>query len=128
MQAATTHDAMYQSVGGDAGLTVLVDNFYTRLWNDPSLNRYFEGIDRDSLKRHQRMFLTYALGGGPDAYGGRPLSVAHTGLNITNEAFDTVAFHLRLTLEELDIDRPLISIIMGFVEGARSQVVMRTGF
>jgi hemoglobin len=58
--ATTTHDAMYRSVGGDAGLTVLVDNFYTRLWNDPSLNRYFEGIDRDSLKRHQRMFLTFA--------------------------------------------------------------------
>ncbi|MDX6719953.1 MAG: hemoglobin [Solirubrobacteraceae bacterium] len=126
--ATTTHDAMYRSVGGDAGLTVLVDNFYTRLWNDPSLNRYFEGIDRDSLKRHQRMFLTFALGGGPDTYDGKPLSAAHTGLNITNEAFDTVAYHLRLTLEELDIDRPLISIIMGFVEGARPQVVMRSGF
>jgi hemoglobin len=126
--ATTTHDAMYRAVGGDAGLTVLVDNFYTRLWNDQSLNRYFEGIDRDSLKRHQRMFLTFALGGGPDAYDGKPLSAAHTGLNITNEAFDTVAYHLRLTLEELDIDRPLISIIMGFVEGARSQVVMRSGF
>jgi hemoglobin len=128
MQATSTHDAMYQSVGGDAGLTVLVDNFYTRLWSDPSLDRYFEGIDRESLKRHQRMFLTFALGGGQDAYGGRPLSAAHTGLNITNEAFDTVAYHLRQTLEELDVDRPLISIIMGFVEGARSQVVMRTGF
>jgi hemoglobin len=131
MQATTTHethDAMYQSIGGDAGLTVLVDHFYNRLWSDPDLKRYFEGIDREALKKHQRMFLTFALGGGADAYSGRPLSEAHTGLNITNDAFDSVANHLRLTLEELDVDRPLISIIMGFVEGARSQVVMRTGF
>jgi len=58
------HDAMYQQVGGDAGMTVLVDNFYDRLWKDPSLDKYFEGIDGDALKKHQRMFLTYVLGAG----------------------------------------------------------------
>ena len=123
MAPTETHDAMYQSVGGDAGLTVLVDNFYARLWSDPDLKPYFEEIDKDKLKQHQRMFLTFALGGGPDAYTGRPLSSAHQTLNITNDAFDSVAWHLRLTLEELDIDRALISIIMGYVEGTRSQVV-----
>jgi hemoglobin len=123
MATTDLHDAMYQSVGGDAGLTVLVDNFYARLWSDPDLKPYFEGIDRDALKKHQRMFLTFALGGGPDAYTGRPLAAAHETLNITNDAFDSVAYHLRLTLEELDVERPLISIIMGFVEGTRGQVV-----
>jgi hemoglobin len=118
---------MYQSVGGDAGLTKLVDNFYARLWADPSLNTYFAGIERDALKRHQRMFLTYVLG-GPGAYTGRSLVDGHMGMNITDEAFDTVAHHLLLTLEELDIDRPLIGIIMGFVEGARTQVVAHAGF
>jgi hemoglobin len=120
-------DAMYQSVGGDAGLTVLVDNFYARLWADPSLDKYFEGIERDALKRHQRMFLTYVLGGPGGAYDGQALTGAHSHLNITDEAFDTVAHHLLLTLEELDIDRPLIRIIMGFVEGARAQVVGWSG-
>jgi hemoglobin len=122
MSATASSDAMYQSVGGDAGLTVLVDNFYGRLWADHSLDQYFAGIDRDTLKKHQRMFLTYVLG-GPNNWAGQPLTGAHARLNITDEAFDTVAHHLLLTLEELDIDRPLIRIIMGFVEGARSQVV-----
>jgi hemoglobin len=124
MEMAT--DAMYQSVGGDAGLTVLVDNFYARLWADPSLDKYFEGIDGPTLKKHQRMFLTYVLG-GPSEWQGQPLTGAHADLNITDEAFDTVAHHLLLTLEELDIDRPLIRIIMGFVEGARVQVVAWKG-
>ena len=122
MSTTASSDAMYQSVGGDAGLTVLVDNFYGRLWADHSLDQYFAGIDRDALKKHQRMFLTYVLG-GPTNWEGQPLTGAHAQLNITDEAFDTVAHHLLLTLEELDIDRPLIRIIMGFVEGARSQVV-----
>ena len=122
MSTTASPDAMYQSVGGDAGLTVLVDNFYGRLWADHSLDQYFAGIDRDMLKKHQRMFLTYVLG-GPSNWGGQPLTGAHANLHITDEAFDTVAHHLLLTLEELDIDRPLIRIIMGFVEGARAQVV-----
>ena len=33
--ATTTHDAMYQTIGGAAGLTKVVDNFYERLWADP---------------------------------------------------------------------------------------------
>jgi len=127
VSATRTPDAMYQSIGGDAGLNEVVDVFYDRLWSDPNLRHYFEGIDRDALKRHQRMFLTYVLG-GPDAYDGRPLPEAHRGLNITNEAFDEVADHLRLTLEEVDVDRSLVAIILGFVEGARPQVVMQRGF
>ena len=39
------------------------------------------------------------------------------------EAFATVKYHLQLTLEELDIERSLIMIILGFVDGAEVQVV-----
>jgi hemoglobin len=127
LSATKTPDAMYQSIGGDAGLTELVDVFYNRLWSDPELRHYFDGIDRDALKGHQRMFLTYVLG-GPDAYAGRALPEAHKGLNITNEAFDKVAHHLQLSMEEVDAERPLMAIVAGFVEGARPQVVMQTGF
>lgn len=128
MSTTTVHDAMYQQVGGEAGMTKLVDNFYARLWTDPSLDTYFEGIDGDALKKHQRMFLTYVLGAGGPLYEGQPLTSAHATLNITDEAFDTVAHHLLLTLEELDVERSLIKIILGFVEGARSQVVAWKGY
>ena len=59
---------------------------------------------------------------------GQQLPQAHTGLNITDDAFDKVAEHLRLTLLDLDVDRSLLQIIMGFVEGKRSQVVMQLGY
>ncbi|MDQ6779405.1 MAG: (2Fe-2S)-binding protein [Actinomycetota bacterium] len=71
-----------------AGLTLAVDDFYRRLWADDELKGYFNGIDKDALKRHQRMFLTQALGGGNGIYDGQPLPQAHTGLNIGDDAFD----------------------------------------
>lgn len=121
--AATTHDAMYQTIGGEAGIRKVVDVFYERLWSDPDLMHYFDGIDRERLKHHQRQFLTFALGGGETAYDGRALGDSHADLKITDAAFDKVAWHLRLTLEELDVDRSLILIIAGFVEGGRRLVV-----
>lgn len=121
-------ETMYEAIGGDRGLEVAVENFYARLWADDELKGYFEGIDKDALKRHQRAFLTVALGGGNGSYDGQALPQAHMGLNITDDAFSKVAEHLRLTLEDLKVDRSLLHIIIGFVEGKRSQVVMQTGF
>ena len=121
--ATETHDAMYQTVGGAPGINKIVDLFYEKLWADPELQRYFAGIDRERLKHHQRQFLTFALGGDPLAYEGRALADSHSSLKITDAAFTKVQWYLRVTLEELDVDRPLIHIINGFVEGGRSQVV-----
>jgi hemoglobin len=118
-------ETMYEAVGGDAGLRVVVDNFYARLWADDELKGYFHGIDKDALKNHQRAFLTTALGGSDGTYGGKMLPQAHAGLSITDDAFDKVAEHLRLTLTELKVDKSLLQIIIGFVEGKRSQVVMQ---
>lgn len=121
--ATETHDAMYQTVGGADGISRIVDLFYEKLWADPELQPYFAGIDRERLKHHQRQFLTFALGGGTTAYEGRALGDSHANLKITDEAFSKVQWYLRVTLEELDVARPLIMIINGFVEGGRGQVV-----
>ena len=121
--ATETHDAMYQTVGGAPGINKIVDLFYEKLWADPELQPYFAGIDRERLKHHQRQFLTFALGGDPLAYEGRALADSHADLKITDSAFTKVQWYLRVTLEELDVDRPLIHIINGFVEGGRGQVV-----
>jgi hemoglobin len=114
---------MYQTVGGAQGIEKIVDLFYEKLWADPELQPYFAGIDREKLKHHQRQFLTFALGGGTLAYEGRALGDSHATLKITDAAFSKVQWYLRVTLEELDVDRPLIMIINGFVEGGRGQVV-----
>ena len=74
--STTTHDAMYQTIGGDAGIKKVVDHFYERLWADPELQHYFDGIDRDKLKQHQKQVLIgaavtgFVLGGGIAAVGG----------------------------------------------------------
>ncbi|MEA2297084.1 MAG: hemoglobin [Solirubrobacteraceae bacterium] len=114
--------SLYEQVGGAPAVELLVDRFYERLWADASLQKYFAAIDRTELKRHQRMFLNLALGGGDD-YTGRPLGEAHRDLKIDDVAFDKVAEHLTVTMRELEIDPAAIIIIDGAVKGFRPQVV-----
>ncbi|MFP5364407.1 MAG: group I truncated hemoglobin [Thermoleophilia bacterium] len=114
---------MYRQIGGESGLKTVVDHFYERLWADPELKPYFAGIDGEQLKRHQAMFLTFVLGGGASEWAGVSLGSAHSELKITDDAFSKVAWHLTMTLDELDINRSLSMIINGFVEGVRGQVV-----
>jgi hemoglobin len=114
--------SLYEQIGGAPAVELLVDRFYERLWADSSLQKYFAAIDRVDLKRHQRMFLNLALGGG-EPYTGRPLAEAHADLRIDDVAFDKVAEHLTITMRELDIDPPAITIIDGAVKAFRSQVV-----
>lgn len=114
--------SLYEQIGGEPALSTLVDRFYEHLWADSSLQKYFVGIDRAELKRHQRMFLNLALG-NTTAYTGRPLGEAHKDLRIDNVAFDKVAEYLTMTMRELEIDEPVITIIDGAVKGFRPSVV-----
>jgi hemoglobin len=95
--------SIYDQLGGKPSIDAAVDLFYEKVWADPMLADYFEGIDRSRLKSHQRAFLTAALS-GPGRYNGRGMREAHAGLGITDAAFYQVVAHLAATLTELGVD------------------------
>src|SRR6185312_10738284 len=79
----------YERIGGGPAVKELVDRFYERVLADRQLARYFT-TDMKRLKWHQATLLTSLLG-GPDAYEGRELSVAHHALRIRRRHYDRVA-------------------------------------
>jgi hemoglobin len=103
IQEALMQDSIYERIGGAPSIQAAVDLFYEKVWADPLLADYFEGIDRDRLKAHQQAFLTAALGGS-GRYNGRGMREAHAGLSITDAAFYQVVAHLAATLTELGVD------------------------
>ncbi|HEV7759683.1 MAG TPA: group 1 truncated hemoglobin [Acidimicrobiales bacterium] len=113
---------IYDAIGGRDAVTAAVDLFYEKVLADPTLAPYFEGIDMDHLRAHQRAFLTTALG-GPEAYEGKAMADAHRGRDITDGAFDQVAAHLSSTLTELGVDDDTVSTIIGQIAGLRGDVV-----
>ena len=98
-------------IGGRPALEAVVDTFYAKILLDMDLQPYFEGIEMKKLRRHQVDFISYLLGG--TAYTGKSLSVAHTGLNITEEAFNKVGAHLQESLSQANVPNDIYKFSYG---------------
>ena len=115
--------ALYESLGGDAGMRAAVDVFYARVTGDETLAPFFVGIDLDRLRAHQRSFLSAALG-GPELFTGRPLEHAHAGLGITEDHFDRLVDHLASTLGDLGVAPAAVAEVRERLDLLRSRVVV----
>jgi hemoglobin len=114
---------IYDEIGGAPAVTAVVDAFYERLIADPDLMAYFQGRDMKSLKAHQRALVTVALGGTSEEYNGRMMQPAHTGLAITNEAFDKVLDHLLAVLTGAGVAPMTAAKILAILQPLRTDVV-----
>jgi hemoglobin len=80
--------SLFDRLGGEAGLTRLLDLLYQRLLDDDYLGEYFMGVDVDRLKMAQAAFLRQAFGDPGAEYAGRKLHIVHRNQMITEQAFD----------------------------------------
>lgn len=113
---------IYDAIGGADSVSAAVDKFYVRVLDDPTLAPFFEGVDMDRLKSHQRSFIAAAIG-GPEIYSGRDMAAAHAGLGISDEDFAAVVGHLVDTLTELGVPEETIEEIGGALAPLQSQIV-----
>lgn len=113
---------LYAALGGYPGLRRAVDEFMERVVADPPLTAHFVGVDMSTLRSHQVDLLAAAVG-GPRDYMGRDLTVAHTGMHITDEEFDRVIGHLNAALVEVGADDGTIRSVISAVAATRDQIV-----
>jgi hemoglobin len=102
--------SIYDDIGGADAVSAAVDEFYRRVLGDPELAGYFEDVDINRLRRHQRSFIAAAIG-GPEPYVGRTMREAHAPFHIAPEDFDGVVAHLVETLAGLGVPQPTIAAI-----------------
>jgi hemoglobin len=114
--------SIYESIGGEAAVSEVVERFYANLRCDPIVGMFFEGDDLGGLKSHQRMFLTAALG-GPDAYEGRDMRAAHRHLGITDADFDVFVSHLAQALADLEATPEHVADVLAAIGPLRQQIV-----
>jgi len=118
--------SLFERLGGDDAVEAAVDIFYGKIMSDSALKPFFDGVNMDQQSFMQRIFLTGAFG-GPQAYTGRSLRVAHEGLvnekGLSEEHFTAVAGHLKATLEELGIEADMIGEVMTIVASTHDDVL-----
>ena len=120
--------SLYDQLGGAPAVEAAVDRFYEKVLADERINHFFEGVDMDRMRNHQKRFLSYAFGGAPE-YNGRGMRAAHQRLvdekGLNDDHFDAVVENLAQTLEELEVAPELISEVAKVAESIRDEVLAR---
>jgi hemoglobin len=120
--------SLYDRLGGEPSVNAAVDIFYVKVLGDTLLAPFFDGVDMEKQKTHQRAFLTVAFG-GPSRYSGRGMAAAHRRLvedmGLTDKHFDAVVGHLGATLVELGVPGEMVQEAAAIAESVRDAVLGR---
>ncbi len=116
--------SLYEAIGGESALVIVVDDFYDRVLADPRLAPFFASANMTKLKGRQVEFFAAALG-GPDFYDGASMRQAHDGLGISQADFDTVAGHLTDALAAAGVPAGLITQVGSAVAPLAGDIVSR---
>ena len=110
---------LFTRLGGVAAVKAAVDEFYTRILDDPKLAGFFEGIPMAFLKVHQVKFMKLAFTEVPqDVDVVALLTDKHKRLfekGLNGEHFDLVAGHFVGALQHLGVEQALIDEAVGVV-------------
>lgn len=93
---------LYEKLGGQDAIMKVVDVFYEKVLADETVNHFFKETDMEKQRRHQSLFISWALG-GPNQYSGRSMELAHKGMNLNDEHFGAIANHLAASLREFNV-------------------------
>ena len=133
--------ALFDRLGGEAGLSNIVADFLPRALQDPRVN-WQRKKDTNSgffhrnpsvvwnptkeniavLQRHLVQFLALATG-GPAQYGGKEMQSTHAGMRISNPEFDAVIGDLKASLDKLKTPNKEQKELLAIIESTRPQIV-----
>jgi len=132
---------LFERLGGEEGITKIVDDFTVRALEDPRVNWERKGVKRGgllsrdtspawtanpqnvaNLKKHLVQFLSLATS-GPPQYDGRDMKGVHAGMHISNPEFDAVIGDLKASLDKLQIPDKEQKELLAVIESTRPQIV-----
>lgn len=101
-QTTPAGDALYQELGGKAGIGKIVDDFLPIVLADARISESFKDADVERLAAMlAEQFCE--LSGGPCKYSGKDMKSAHEDMNITNAQFNALAEDLQLAMGKNNI-------------------------
>jgi hemoglobin len=118
--------SIYAQLGGEAAVAVVVDDFCRRCLADPVLGQWFGSADMDSRIVHLNAYPAVALG-GPEKYSGRSMRNAHSGLGVTQQAWDALLARFSDSLAAADVSAPLTGRIASKLTMLRAVIVEEAG-
>jgi hemoglobin len=119
---------LWERLGGEAGVTKIVDEFINAALKDPKVNfyrdpKYVPQREQVVKLKTRTVELISSLAGGPLKYSGMSMKDAHKGMGITNAEFDAAVGHLRNALHNAKAKPEDERILLSAVNNMRKDIV-----
>ncbi|WP_439889293.1 group I truncated hemoglobin [Pseudomonas sp. MBLB4123] len=117
-------DSLYQALGGQAGITRIVEGMLLNIAGDRRIVRHFEDIDIVRL-RDKLVEQICAEAGGPCAYTGDSMEESHKGQQLTPSDFNALVENLQDAMDAEGTPVPAQNRLLARLAPMRGQVIER---
>ncbi len=97
-------DTLYERLGGQPGVEVLVDRIIDKHLANPVVGTRFQNSDIERGRAMAKQFFG-AGSGGPNPYTGKTMLEAHRGMNISEQEFLVVVDDMMQAMDELGYEK-----------------------
>ena len=114
---------LYQRLGSAAGISTLVDDAMAAHMSNPLVKSRFQNIkDLDHAKKMAREFFC-AGAGGPEAYTGKDMVGAHTGMNISEQEYLAVMDDIIGAMVKNKLDEGTQKDVIAILYSLKGQII-----
>jgi hemoglobin len=114
--------ALFQRIGGEAGLAAILQDFYRRMSTDILIGYFFDGKDVAAIAEMQKRFLMRGWGAAP-SYTGKPPAQAHAQLPpILKGHFDRRLRLLEAVLRDHGVEEEDVRLWVAFESAFREGI------
>ena len=112
----------FDTLGGEAGLRPIVDQFVDRVFGDVMIGFIFVGKNQERIREMEYQLAAEHLG-GPVVYEGRDIGAVHGPLPIMGGHFDRRRQILIDTMRDFGVPETIQSAWIAHVDSLRSQIL-----
>lgn len=117
-------DSLYQQLGGEPGITRIVEGMLLRIAGDPRIVEHFQQIDIQRL-RDKLIEQLCVEAGGPCTYTGDSMEDSHKGLALTPSDFNALVENLQNAMTAEAVPIPAQNRLLARLAPMRGQVIDR---
>ncbi|MCH2342429.1 group 1 truncated hemoglobin [Pseudomonas sp. NPDC047963] len=121
---APKDDGLYRQLGGEPGVTRIVEGMLLRIAGDPRIVEHFQDIDIQRL-RDKLIEQVCLEAGGPCVYTGDSMEESHKGLALTPSDFNALVENLQAAMTAEGVPIPTQNRLLARLATMRGQVIER---
>ncbi|MCQ4315229.1 group 1 truncated hemoglobin [Stutzerimonas zhaodongensis] len=115
-------DSLYGQLGGEPGITRIVEGMLLRIAGDPRIVDHFQSVDIQRV-RDKLIEKFCAEAGGPCVYTGDSMEESHKGLALTPSDFNALVENLQASMTAEAVPIPTQNRLLARLAPMRGQVI-----